>query len=104
MTEQVQGRDAAPAINRETASQLNPLIGKYFTEDTLADVVGVMTDLGYLLSQVASATDGQDLSFGRLYHFCDIVAAALSYEIENLRPCGASMEKILRERAEAGHE
>jgi len=84
MSDTAQGAPA-PSVDRETANRLNPLISSFFTEDTLNDVVSMVSDMGYLLSFVARSPKGTEPQFGSLYLFCNVIAAALSYESENPR-------------------
>ncbi len=70
------------SVDRAAASAINPLVG-IFTQDTLDNLSRVVSDLGYLLSQIDSPPDGSEPRFGSLYLLCGTISAALKYESEN---------------------
>ena len=83
----------APPVDRKVAHSLNPLIGIIFTEDTLLQVSSVISDMGFMLSSVAKPSEGYEPQFRSLYLFCDVIAAALDYEVSNQRLSGAPAPK-----------
>lgn len=91
----------AATIDRETAQNLNPLIG-LFTEDTLDQCSRMVQDLGYLLSQIDNPPEGTEPSFGNLYLLFNPIAAALEYEAANPTLCASNAMKqgVYRVQAE----
>jgi len=82
----------APTIDRETASNLNPLIG-IFTEDTLDQCSRMVMNLGYLLSAIDNPPEGTEPQFGNLYLLFNPIAAALKYETENPSLCARNAKR-----------
>lgn len=78
----------ATTIDRETASNLNPLIG-IFTEDTLDQCSRMVMNLGYLLSSIDNPPEGTETQFGNLYLLFNPIAAALEYESANPHNCNS---------------
>lgn len=67
----------APALDRETASQLNPFIGLW-PRETLERCASAIQELGYLTP--AAAQGGHDLRPSNLFRFHEAITAALTYE------------------------
>lgn len=101
MADTATGRDAAPSqsITRKTASEINPLIGTLYTEDTLDALAMMVSTLGYLLSEVENPKENTDPSFGNLHLLFGPIAAALRFESENLSPA-----HIQRQSVEVSHD
>lgn len=73
------------AVDRETASRINPLISSLWTEDTLHSMSSVVLELGYLIS----ASDGAPEHLFRVF---ETVAAALAWETDNIVSCRQARE------------
>lgn len=78
----------ATTIDRETASNLNPLID-IFTEDTLGQCSRMIQTLGYLLSQIDTPPEGIEPHFDNLYLLFNPIVSALKYETANPHHCNS---------------
>lgn len=79
------------AVDRETASRINPFISSLWTEDTLHSMASVVYELGYMITDT-------DLAHDNMFHVFGAIAAALEWEMENISSC-----RIAREIKEARH-
>lgn len=79
------------AVDRETASRINPLISSLWTEDTLHSMAAVVYELGYMITETELAHDN-------MFHVFGAIAAALEWEVDNIASC-----RLAREAREAGH-
>lgn len=79
------------AVDRETASRINPLISTTWTEDTLHSTAAVVYELGYMITDTELAHDN-------VFHVFGAIAAALEWESANINSC-----RIAREAKEASH-
>lgn len=64
-------------LDRETAANINPLIGSMGIEDTLSSVSGAVLELGYIVGDT-------DLARGNMFRFFEVVSAALKWELKNM--------------------
>jgi hypothetical protein len=80
----------ATPVDREAASKINPLISNLWTEDTLDAAAATVFELGYL------ATGQRDLAVGNLYHLFSAIAAALTWERDNIH-------SVVQARKEKNH-
>lgn len=81
MTSQNQGA-SAPALDRNTASNLNAMIGIH-AEETLASCELAIRDLGYILSVANSS--GCSFDTGNLFRLFEVITRAMRYEIETMK-------------------
>lgn len=79
------------AVDRETASRINPLIARNWTEDTLDALAMVVYELGFMVSET-------ELARGHMIHVFEAMSAALEWESANINSC-----RIAREMKEASH-
>lgn len=70
-------RMSASALDRETASKLNPFIGLW-PRETLERCASATQELGYLTP--AAVNGGHDIRPSNLFRFHEAIAAALEYE------------------------
>jgi len=89
-------RSKLSGVDREAAAAINPLIGALWTEDTLENLSGVVTDLGSLASIAARTEPSGAESLTRLWLLFDTVSAALDYEAENIRSAKLSRKEKIR--------
>lgn len=75
-------------VDRQIASQLNPLISRLWTEDTLDISALVIHEISCLIP-----LPGTEPTVGGLHHVLDAVAAALEWERDNLYSISASRNK-----------
>lgn len=76
-------------VDRETASQINPLISSTWTEDTLDAVAAVVYEIGFMISET-------DLAKDHVFRVFEACAAALQWERENI-------ESVAQHRKEPHH-
>jgi hypothetical protein len=79
------------AVDRETASRLNPFISSGWTEDTLHSMAAVVYELGYMISET-------ELAHGHMFNVFGAIAAALEWEVDNIDSC-----RLARAKKEASH-
>lgn len=72
---------SATSINRDTANSLNPFVGIGLA-DTLDRCIGVVSELGYLLS-IEAAEDVQCRQ-GNLFRIFEAITVAMRYEADQL--------------------
>lgn len=81
----------ATIIDRETASNLNPLID-IFTEGTLSQCSRMIQAIGYLLSQIDTPPEGTEPHFDNLYLLFNPIVSALKYETANPHHCNSGKQ------------
>lgn len=64
-------------VDRETASQINPLISSIWTEDTLDAVAAVVYEIGFMISETELAKD-------HVFRVFEACTAALQWERNNI--------------------
>lgn len=70
--------ESAFALDRNTASYLNPFIG-FNTEETLLNCERVISDLGYVVS--VSEKAGLQTSWPDLFRIFETITVAMRYEV-----------------------
>ena len=81
MTSQNQGA-SAPALDRNTAQNLNPMIGIH-AEETLDWCTRAVSDLGYMVSCANAA--GLEFDSGNLFRLFEVITRAMRFEIETMK-------------------
>lgn len=69
-------------IDRNTAQNLNPMIGIH-AEETLESCTRAVSDLGYILS--AADSSGCEFDSGNLFRLFEVITRAMRYEIETMK-------------------
>lgn len=70
------------AIDRETASKINPFISRLWTEETLDSLSELVTDMGCYVS--ANEDSPGPLTMRSMYLVFGAIGAALKYEAANM--------------------
>lgn len=78
-------------VDRGTASRINPLIARTWTEDTLDTLAMVVYELGFMVSATELPRD-------HMIHVFEALSSALEWESANIDSC-----RIARETKEASH-
>lgn len=73
---------ASATIDRNTAKNLNPMIGIH-AEETLASCERAVSDLGYIIS--AADLGGCKFDSSNLFRLFEVITRAMRFEIETMK-------------------
>lgn len=70
--------------SRKDAHRINPLISDINKADSLEMMAAIVRDMGYMLSQANDEDAKSPVTFGNMYLFCNVLAAALEFESDQV--------------------